>query len=516
LKESLVKLLSPSGTRPRPDALVAFCLAGADGAPDFGTLPKSVAEVAAKHAPARIGGDGTSCTVPLGDGGPARRLYLFGAGKSAGISPRKARGLLRSTLRTAAKNGETSVEVDFPFRLERMNAAESRDFLLRNLALADYDFRTYKSADDVPSPLTSAWFAGDRGAWKGVDPRTAANEVAAAAAVAAAAELVRELGNTPPCDMTPRLFSSRIEAEAKRRKLKISVLDREAIAKERMGGLLAVSRGSHEEPRFVALEYRGGKTADPPVALVGKGVTFDAGGISLKPAEKMGEMKWDMMGAATAVGTVLAAADLKLPVNLVALAPLTENLPSGSAYKPGDIVRFRSGKTAEIDNTDAEGRVILADALDYAKEWKPQAILDYATLTGAALVALGLEAAIVFTADDRLARELVSAGERTDERLWRLPLWEDYKENIKSDWADIKNTGGRWGGSINGAMFLQEFVDPKTPWAHLDIAATANYEKEFAGYAPGATAFGVALTLRWLKDRGDRRPPARRPARRRT
>jgi leucyl aminopeptidase len=196
----------------------------------------------------------------------------------------------------------------------------------------------------------------------------------------------------------------------------------------------------------------------------------------------------------------------------VAIAPLTENLPSGSAYKPGDIVRFRSGKTAEIDNTDAEGRVILADALDYAKNWKPQAILDYATLTGAALVALGLEAAIVFTADDRLARELVSAGERTDERLWRLPLWEDYKENIKSDWADFKNTGGRWGGSINGAMFLKEFVDPATPWAHLDIAATANYEKEFAGYAPGATAFGLSLTLRWLRDRLGRRRPARKRA----
>lgn len=511
-----MKLLSPTRrSRPRADALVAFCLAGKDGAPDFGTLPKPLAEAAARHAPAKIGGDGTSCTIPLGDGGPARRLYLFGAGKSAEISPRKARGLLRSTLRAVAKNGETSAEVDFPFRLQRMDSAESRDFLLRSLALADYDFKSYKSADNEPSPLQSAWFAAERGPWKGVVPAAAAKEAAAAAAVAAAAELVRELGNTPPCDMTPRLFAGRIEAEAKKRKLKITVLDREAMKAEKMGGLLAVSRGSSEEPRLVALEYRGGKKDDPPVALVGKGVTFDAGGISIKPAEKMGEMKWDMMGAATAVGTVLAAADLKLPVNLVAIAPLTENLPSGSAYKPGDIVRFRNGKTAEIDNTDAEGRVILADALDYAKKWEPQAILDYATLTGAALVALGLEAAIVFTAHDRLARELVSAGERTDERLWRLPLWEDYKENIKSDWADFKNTGGRWGGSINGAMFLKEFVDPKTPWAHLDIAATANYEHEFAGYAPGATAFGLSLTLRWLKDRLGGRRRSRRPARRR-
>ena len=511
-----MKLLTPSRTkRIRPDALVAFCLAGKEGAPDFGTLPKPLAEEATRHAPAKIGADGTSCTIPLAEGGPARRLYLFGAGKSAEISPRKARGLLRSTLKAVAKNGETSAEIDFPFRLQRMDAAESRDFLLRNLALADYSFRTYKSQDNEPSPLQSAWFAADRGPWKGVEGRTAAKETAVAAAVVAAAELVRELGNTPACDLTPSGFADRIGAEAEKRKMKLTVLDREGMKAEKMGGLLAVSRGSAEEPRLIALEWRGGRKDDPPVALVGKGVTFDAGGISLKPAEKMGEMKWDMMGAATVVGTVLAAADLRLPVNLVAIAPLTENLPSGTAYKPGDIVRFRNGKTAEIDNTDAEGRVILADALDWAKEWKPKAIVDYATLTGAALVALGFEAAVVFTDDDDLSRELVSAGERTDERLWRLPMWDDYKENIKSDWADFKNTGGRWGGSINGAIFLKEFVDPKTPWAHLDIAPTANYEREFAGYAPGATAFGVALTLRWLKDRLEGRRRGRRPARRR-
>jgi leucyl aminopeptidase len=179
---------------------------------------------------------------------------------------------------------------------------------------------------------------------------------------------------------------------------------------------------------------------------------------------------------------------------------MAENLPSGTAYKPGDLVRFRNGKTAEIDNTDAEGRVILADALDYAGDWKPSAVVDYATLTGAALVAVGFEAAILFTADDRMARALVSAGERTDERLWRLPLWDEYRENIRSEWADMKNTGGRWGGSINGAMFLREFAPAGAAWAHLDIAPVANVDHEHAGYATGATAFGVALTLRWLRD----------------
>jgi len=313
--------------------------------------------------------------------------------------------------------------------------------------------------------------------------------------------------------MRPREFADLAKQAAESRGISARVLDKKAIAKERMGGLLAVNAGAVEEPRFVILEYRGGAKGDAPIVLVGKGVTFDSGGISIKPAERMGDMKWDMMGAATVVGAVLAASDLRLPVNLVALAPLTENLPSGSAYKPGDIVRFRNGKTAEIDNTDAEGRVILADALDYAKEFRPRAIVDYATLTGAALVALGLEAAIVFSDDDGLVNELVSAGERTDERLWRLPMWDDYKENIRSEWADIKNSGGRMGGSINGAMFLKEFVDKGTPWAHLDIAPTAYYERDHAGYPVGATAFGVALTLRWLRDRfGDGAGPRARGA----
>ena len=499
--------------RPAPDALVVFALAVEGGAPDLSTVPKELRDAAAAACPSKIGAEGALCTVPL-PGGAAKRLYVFGAGKKARISARKARGILRSVAKTVGKNGETSVEVDFPFVLERMNAEESRDFLLRNLALADYAFRTYKTGDKEEPTLTSGWFRPDRGPWKGVDGRVAARETGAAEAVVGIERLVRELGNTPSNDMTPRVFASRIEKEGKARGIPVKVLDRKAIEKERMGGLLAVSRGSAEEPRLVVLEYRGGKEDEPPVALVGKGITFDSGGISIKPSEKMGEMKWDMMGAATAVGVVLAAADLKLPVNVVAVTPLAENLPSGTAYKPGDIVRFRNGKTAEIDNTDAEGRVILADALDYAKEWKPAAILDYATLTGAALVALGLEAAVVFSEQDDLSRDLVRAGERTDERLWRLPLWEDYKENIKSDWADFKNTGGRWGGSINGAMFLKEFVDETTPWAHLDIAPTANYDHEHAGYPPGATSFGVALTLRWLKDRQEGRGRSKKVGRR--
>lgn len=482
----------------RRDAYVVFAVRTDRRKPDFSTVPADVRALAESAAPAEAGAEGTVYTVALAGSAPASRLYVVGAGKKE-ISPRKARGLLRTVVRTLGKNGERSAILDFPLTLQRMSPAEARAFLLRNALLSSYSFAKYKS-EPAKSPLESIIWSGG-GVFHGVTANDGAREIEEANAVAEVSRFVRDLGNTPSNDMVPREFAEQVRKEAKKRGIQVTVLDKKAIAKEKMGGLLAVNRGAEEEPRFVVLEYQGGKKSERPIALVGKGVTFDSGGISIKPADRMGDMKWDMMGAAAAVGVVLAAADLELPVNLVACTPLTENLPSGTAYKPGDIVRFRNGKTAEIDNTDAEGRVILADALDYACEFRPQAVVDFATLTGAALVALGLEAAIVFTDDDDLAEALVAAGERTDERLWRLPLWEDYKENIRSEWADMKNTGGRYGGSINGAMFLKEFVDPKTPWAHLDIAPTAYYERDHAGYGPGATAFGVALTLRWLADR---------------
>ena len=478
----------------RADALVSFA-AGATPKEALTALPAAVRAKAAAAAPANPAAEGAVFTVPLG-GAPAARLYVFGGGKSLELSPRKARAILRTAVKALNRSGERTAILDFPYSLKRMDAAETREFLLRAVALSDYSFPVYKTKEREKNTLTSVSITPS-GAFAGATDAEARD----AEALANVAAFVRDLGNTPSNDLVPRDFAQWVSEEARARGLKAKVLDKKAIRKERMGGLLAVNRGSAEEPRVVVLEWKGGRKGDPPVAFVGKGVTFDSGGISIKPSEKMGDMKWDMMGAATAMGIVLAAADLKLPVNVVGIAALTENLPSGSAYKPGDIVRFRNGKTAEIDNTDAEGRVILADALDYAAGWKPAAILDFATLTGAALVALGLEAALLFTDHDDLSRALVSAGERTDERIWRLPMWEEYRENIRSDWADMKNTGGRWGGSINGAMFLKEFVDPKTPWAHLDIAATANYDREYAGYPVGATSFGVGLALRWLRDR---------------
>jgi leucyl aminopeptidase len=502
-----LEIVSPAEKKKgsRRDAVVAFVARPEKKGPArFETVPDELREAARSSAPPDAGNDGSVWTVPLGAEAPASRLYLFGTGTGEEMAPRKARGLLRAAVRSLEKNGERSALVDFPFALLRMNSDEARDFVARNLLVAGYAFPRFKSVGNDPAKLVEMALPAGRGVFAGASPKELREGCIEAEKVAGMATFVRDLGNTPSSDMVPRMFADAVKAAARARGVKATVLGKKQIEAERMGGLLAVSRGAAEEPRFVILEHRGGKKGDKPVVLVGKGVTFDSGGISIKPSDKMGDMKWDMMGAATACGAVLAAAELALPVNVVALAPLAENMPSGSAYKPGDIVRFRNGKTAEIDNTDAEGRVVLADALDYAKEFSPSVIVDYATLTGAAVIALGLEASVLFTDHEDLATALISAGERTDERLWRLPLWDDYKENLRSDWADFKNTGGRYGGSINGAIFLKEFVDPKTPWAHVDIAPTAYFEREHAGYATGATAIGLAMTLRWLKDRASR------------
>jgi leucyl aminopeptidase len=287
---------------------------------------------------------------------------------------------------------------------------------------------------------------------------------------------------------------------ARREGLRVAALGKREIERERMRGLLAVNSGSARPPVFLIGEYRPAR-AKATAVLVGKGITFDSGGISIKPAPSMGEMKYDMMGAATVFACLAAAKRLALPVRIVALAPLTENLPSGTACRPGDILRMRNGKTVEVDNTDAEGRLVLADALSYAGKFRPDVLIDFATLTGAVLIALGHECAGLMTPDEVLASELLEAGEETGERLWRLPIWDDYRQNLKSEWADMKNSAGRVAGTVNAAVFLKEFVPEGVPWAHIDIAGVAHLEKEHAGYDPGATGFGVALAIEFLKRR---------------
>jgi leucyl aminopeptidase len=300
---------------------------------------------------------------------------------------------------------------------------------------------------------------------------------------------------------TPSYVASAAQDIAKRHGLAVTVLDKAAITREGMGALLAVAQGSAEEPRFIALEYKGADK--PPVVLVGKGVTFDTGGISIKPAQNMEDMKYDMSGAAAVLGTFEMLGRLKPPVHVVGLIPTTENMPSGTAVKPGDVVTSLSGKTIEVINTDAEGRLILCDALVYARRYKPAAVIDIATLTGAIVVALGHSAIGVMGSDDKLVEEVRAAGEKAGERAWPLPLWDDYRDLMKSDIADIKNSGGRPAGSISAGWFLREFVDG-FPWAHLDIAGTAYTERDEPGRVKGPTGIGVRLFTEFVLARQQR------------
>jgi len=362
------------------------------------------------------------------------------------------------------------------------------------LGQADYKYDAFITCnkDDKPPAISGTLIPVE-----GIDAKRAKHIESEARALAEGVRTVRDLGNTPSNVMTPTRLAERAEQVAKSVGVKCTVFGRREIEKMKMGGLLAVNRGSAEEPRFIVLEYAPRK-AKRHVALVGKGITFDSGGISIKPAEKMEEMKFDMCGAAAVIGTIEAAAKLAIPVRITGVIPSTDNLPSGSAYKPGDIITMMSGKTVEIVNTDAEGRMILGDALHYASELKPDHILDYATLTGACVVALGSEASGLFSNDDELARKLIECGERVGERLWRLPEWDEYKDLIRSEWADMKNSGGRWGGAISAAVFLKEFVNCPS-WAHLDIAGTAYAEHETARETRGATGAGVRVTVSFLE-----------------
>jgi len=315
---------------------------------------------------------------------------------------------------------------------------------------------------------------------------------------AEATSLARDLVNEPSNHMTPSDMAKVAEKLAKAHGLGLMVLDREQMEKEGMGAILGVARGSRQPPKLIVLSYKGDKTASGTLGFVGKGITFDSGGISIKPSDGMAEMKGDMAGAAAVLSALSAVAQLKLKVNVTAVAPATENLPGGNATKPGDILKAVNGKTIEVVNTDAEGRLILADALGYAVKQGLSPLVDVATLTGACHVALGRLCSGVFGNDQELADRLIKAGAEAGERLWQMPMYEEYKEQNKSEVADIKNTGGRWGGAITAAQFLAEFVGD-TPWAHIDIAGTSDNDKERGYLVKGATGVGVRILINYAR-----------------
>ncbi|MDO3378678.1 leucyl aminopeptidase [Geoalkalibacter halelectricus] len=381
-------------------------------------------------------------------------------------------------------------------RVKGAAAAEVAQAVGEGLLLAAYRFDRYRTEqrDKLPPVVSEVCCLVDEAA----AVEAVEQGVAVAQAVAAGVYLTRDLVNEPGNVKSPLYLAAQAQALAKELGFACTVLGREELERQGFGALLGVARGSEREPCLIVLEYQGGKKEQPPVALVGKGVVFDAGGISLKPAEKMDEMKMDMAGAAAVLGTFKAAAQARLPVNLVGVIPAVENLPSGTAMRPGDILTSLSGRTIEVLNTDAEGRLILADALTYVKGFKPRAVIDLATLTGACIIALGHHAAAVLGTGEKLIEDLLAAGRASGEKLWQLPLWEEYAGQIKSEIADVKNLGGRPAGTITAAAFLKKFADDLN-WAHLDIAGTAWEEKGEAWIPRGASGFGVRLLMRFLQ-----------------
>lgn len=315
-------------------------------------------------------------------------------------------------------------------------------------------------------------------------------------ALAAGMSLARDLGNLPPNICTPTYLAEQAKAMAKRFDLKVQVLERAEMEKLGMGSLLGVAQGSRQPPKLIVLEHKRGRKGDKPVVLVGKGITFDTGGISLKPGSEMDEMKYDMCGAASVLGTFRAIAEMDLPLNVVGVIPTCENMPDGNAIRPGDVLTSMSGQTIEVLNTDAEGRLILCDALTYSEKFEPATVVDIATLTGACVIALGHHASGLFSNRDSLAKELLTAGEQAQDRAWHMPLWEDYQNQLDSNFADMANIGGRAGGSITAACFLSRFTK-KYDWAHLDIAGTAWK----SGKEKGSTGRPVPLLTQFLLQR---------------
>ena len=434
-----------------------------------------------------------------------KRVVLAGLGKRKDASLEKLRQATGSAAKAIRTAGAKSFAVPVPDLAGLLTSVPAvnrvRDVaqtLAEGAILGLYQFTTYRTErkDETAKAVRKmSVVAGDPRALAQAQQGVRQGQI-----IGEATAYVRDLCNHPANVVTPTYIANEAKKIARERGVSAKVLDRPAMQRLGMGALLGVARGSHEPPKFVILEYRGGPRGGRPIALVGKTVTFDSGGISLKSADNMEQMKADMTGGAAVLAAVRAASRLRLPVNIVALIPATENMPGGSATKPGDILTSLSGKTIEVINTDAEGRLILADGLTYANRYKPSVVVDIATLTGACAVALGKHAIGLLGNNDKLIGELKAAGEQCGERAWQLPLWEEYYEQIKSDVADVKNTGGRPGGTITAAAFLSKFVGDAL-WAHLDIASTDWSDREQAYIPKGPTGVGARLLIRFLSNR---------------
>ncbi|MGB9041775.1 MAG: leucyl aminopeptidase [Pseudolabrys sp.] len=477
--------------------LVAFCDEGLGFGPATRRALGPAVEVVGRAAKAErfTGKKNATLELVVPEGLKATRLVVIGLGKTADLKPKdflRLGGLAMGKLPNSASDATVLAEMPGG----AMKSEQAAD-LAQGLRLRAYAFDRYKTKrkdDEKPPAMRNVMVAvGDVAATRKVyEPRSAISD---------GVLLARDLVNEPANVLSPEEFARRAGA-LKKLRVAVQVLDLKAMKKLGMNALLGVGQGSARESRVVIMRWNGGKAGEAPVAFIGKGVCFDTGGISIKPAASMEDMKGDMAGAACVVGLMHALAARKARVNAIGVIGLVENMPDGSAQRPGDIVKSMSGQTIEIINTDAEGRLVLADVIWYAAQrFKPKFMVDLATLTGAIVVALGQEYAGMFSNNDQLAERLTKAGIETGELVWRMPLAPEYDKMIDSKFADMKNTGGsRWGGAITAAQFIKRFVDDKTPWAHLDIAGTGFDSRQTDINKSWGSGWGVRLLDRLVAD----------------
>ncbi len=422
---------------------------------------------------------------------PASRVVVLGLGKKNELNTNKIRGAIGEVCRYLRKKNVASIaSIIAGDGVNQITSEAAIQAMTEGAILGLYTFRRYQTKkDDDSNEIKEFTIIGK-------DKKLLEKAIAKGKIIAEAANFARDMVNEPGNYMTPTQMAETARQAAKKYGLKLEVLEKDKMKELGMGGLLGVSQGSQQPPKFIILTYKGRESKDIDIALVGKGITFDSGGISIKPAENMGEMKDDMAGGASVMATIIAIAQLKPAINVTAIIPSTENLPSGTALKPGDIIKAMNGKTIEVLNTDAEGRLILADALSYAVKNGAKAIIDVATLTGACQIALGKITLGVFTNNQSLLDKVLAAGKEAGELAWQMPMFEEYKEFIKSDLADIKNAGNRYGGAITAAKFLEEFVD-KMPWVHIDLTDPLS-ESEKGYQVKGASGIPVRTLIQFV------------------
>ncbi|MBU3678312.1 MAG: leucyl aminopeptidase [Candidatus Kapabacteria bacterium] len=427
-----------------------------------------------------------------GSAAASPRIILAGLGETGAITIETIRRAAAAAAKRAAAAGCQHIAVDLQ-TVNDIDAESMAQAVVEGVLLSQYAFDKYKTiSPNSAKRVKKLTLITDKEHQKAVAKGADAGMI-----IVDGVTLARDLANAPNCEIYPETLAKKAQEVGRKAGFKTTVLDKKKIETLKMGGLLGVNQGSVRPPVFIVMEYMKGAKTEKPLVLVGKGVTFDTGGISIKPAPGMSDMKSDMHGAATVIGTMQTIARLGIKRNVVGIVPATENMPSGTALVPGDIITFMNGKTAEIDNTDAEGRLILADALCYADRYKPSSVIDLATLTGAIVIALGNVTTGMMGTDGTMMNKLREAAAKTNEYVGELPLHEEYEELISSDYADIKNSGGRSAGSITAALFLKHFVS--YPWVHLDIAGTAIQPKASHYTCKGGSGVGVRLLTEMLR-----------------